>query len=234
LDRFSEKTFNFKIGWMMLVTIIKRFSQFVQKIFDRMKQSCAHNHGYDCIKRMTDILISIIGLLLAIPVLVFTAIAIRLESAGPAIYRQTRTGKNGKLFTIYKLRSMRSDSQNGTKWTEVNDPRITKVGRFIRKTRIDEIPQLYNILKGDMSLVGPRPERPFYVEQFSREIPGYLERLQVKPGLTGWAQINGGYEISTPEKLAKDLEYIQNRSITFDLIILFKTIYVMITGRGAR
>ena len=217
-----------------MLPTIKGLQQFVQGILRRVKLSDARVTGYERIKRITDILISIIGLLVAIPVLLITAIAIRLESTGPIIFRQTRTGLNGRLFTLYKLRSMRADQENDTKWTTVNDPRITRVGRFIRKTRIDEFPQLFNVLKGEMSLVGPRPERPYYVEQFSREIPGYLERLQVKPGLTGWAQINGGYELTTPEKLEKDLEYIRNRSISFELIILLKTIYVLITGKGAR
>ena len=130
---------------------------------------------------------------------------------------------------------MRIDAEkNGAQWAQKNDPRITKVGNFIRKTRIDEIPQLLNILKGDMGLIGPRPERPELTYQFNEEIPGFINRLVVKPGLTGWAQVNGGYEISPQEKLVWDLDYIKNRSILMDIKIILRTVKVVITGEGAR
>ena len=136
---------------------------------------------------------------------------------------------------IYKLRSMRLDAEaNGAQMAEEDDPRITKIGRFIRKTRIDELRQVINVFKGDMSIIGPRPERPIFVVQFNEEIPGFIERLRVKPGITGWAQVNGGYDISTKEKLDLDMYYINHQSIFLDMKILFKTIKIIFTGEGAR
>ena len=141
----------------------------------------------------------------------------------------------GKHFMIYKLRSMRLDAEaNGAQMAEEDDPRITKIGRFIRKTRIDELPQVINVFKGDMSIIGPRPERPIFVVQFNEEIPGFIERLRVKPGITGWAQVNGGYDISTKEKLDLDMYYINHQSIFLDMKILFKTIKIIFTEEGAR
>jgi lipopolysaccharide/colanic/teichoic acid biosynthesis glycosyltransferase len=158
-----------------------------------------------------------------------------LETKGPAVYSQIRVGKGGRLFKIYKLRSMRLDSEkDGIKWAEENDHRITKVGRVIRRMRIDEIPQLFNVLKGDMSVIGPRPERPFFTIEFNRKIPGFINRLRVKPGLTGWAQVNGGYNITPEEKFKLDMYYIENRCIGMDLLIMLKTLIVVITGEGAR
>ncbi|MDU7966052.1 MAG: sugar transferase, partial [Paeniclostridium sordellii] len=135
-----------------------------------------------------------------------------------------------------KLRSMRVDAEKygGVQWAQKDDPRITKIGKFIRKTRIDEIPQLFNILKGDMSLIGPRPERPELTYKFNKEIPGFIDRLVIKPGLTGLAQVNGGYDISPEEKLKWDIIYIKNRNIFLDISIIFKTIGVVFTGEGAR
>lgn len=126
------------------------------------------------------------------------------------------------------------DEYNGAQMAEEDDPRITKIGRFIRKTRIDELPQVINVFKGDMSIIGPRPERPIFVVQFNEEIPGFIERLRVKPGITGWAQVNGGYDISTKEKLDLDMYYINHQSIFLDMKILFKTIKIIFTGEGAR
>ena len=158
-----------------------------------------------------------------------------MEDKGPIIYKQERVGKHGKLFNVYKLRSMRVDAEKyGAQWAQNNDPRILKVGNFIRKTRIDEIPQLFNILKGDMSIVGPRPERPMFTMQFNDDIDGFINRLLVKPGLTGWAQVNGGYEMTPEGKLKWDLDYIQSRNIFIDIRIIFKTIKVVLTGDGAR
>lgn len=190
---------------------------------------------FDIYQRVLDIVLSVIGLLVGIPLMVIFGILIKIEDNGPITYKQERLGKGGKSFYIYKLRSMRTDAEKfGAQWAEKDDPRITKVGKFIRKTRIDEIPQLFNILKGDMSIIGPRPERPSFTEEFNEEIPGFINRLAVKPGLTGWAQVNGGYEITPEEKLIEDIYYIKNRSILLDLKILFKTVKVVLTGDGAR
>lgn len=150
-------------------------------------------------------------------------------------YMQERVGKDGRLFRVVKLRSMVNDAEkNGAQWAEKDDPRVTRVGRFIRKTRIDELPQLINVLLGDMSIIGPRPERPKFVMEFNEQIPGFIERLCVKPGLTGWAQVNGGYDVKPAEKLALDLYYIENRSVKLDILIMIKTICVMFSGSGAR
>lgn len=190
---------------------------------------------FDFYQRILNILLSLIGLAIGIPLVIIFGIRIKIEDNGPITYKQERLGKGGKRFYIYKLRSMRTDAEKfGAQWAEKDDPRITKVGRFIRKTRIDEIPQLFNILKGDMSLIGPRPERPQFTEQFNREIPGFINRLAVKPGLTGWAQVNGGYDMTPAEKLVEDIYYIKNRSVLLDFKIIFKTVAVVLTGDGAR
>lgn len=185
--------------------------------------------------RVLDIIIGIVGLVISIPILIIFGIMIKKEDGGPIFYKQDRLGKDGKVIFIYKLRSMRIDAEkNGAVWAEKNDPRITKVGRFIRKTRIDEIPQFLNILKGEMSIIGPRPERPTLTMEFNEKIPGFINRLVVKPGLTGYAQVNGGYDISPEDKIKDDLYYIKNRSVFLDLNILLKTVKVVLTGEGAR
>ncbi|WP_407936264.1 sugar transferase [Litchfieldia alkalitelluris] len=190
---------------------------------------------YLLVKRAIDLMLSMIGIILAIPIIVIFAILIVIETPGSPFYVQERVGKNGKFFKIVKLRSMRSDAEkNGAKWAEVNDCRITKVGAIIRKTRIDELPQLVSVLKGDMSMIGPRPERPMFTEIFNKEIVGFKDRLLVKPGLTGLAQVNGGYNISAQEKLYYDLEYIKNLTFTLEVKILLKTFKVVLTGEGAR
>ena len=198
----------------------------------KIKQSIVYN----LYKRIFDIICSLCGLIIGFPILVIFGIVIKLEDKGPIFYKQERLGKDGIKFYVYKLRSMRVDAEKigGAQWAQKNDPRVTKVGNFIRKTRIDEIPQLFNILKGDMSLIGPRPERPELTYQFNQEIPGFVDRLLVKPGLTGWAQVNGGYDITPREKLILDIEYIENRNIWMDIKIVFKTIGVVFTGEGAR
>jgi exopolysaccharide biosynthesis polyprenyl glycosylphosphotransferase len=172
------------------------------------------------------------------PLLVATAIAIPLESRGPAIYRQERVGRNGRPFVLYKFRSMRTDAESaGPQWAGEDDPRITRIGRFIRRTRIDEIPQVFNVLKGDMSFIGPRPERPHFVERLKKEIPFYNERHRVRPGITGWAQINYPYGASVEdakEKLSYDLYYIKNYSLLLDIIVLFSTIEVVLWPKGVR
>lgn len=154
-------------------------------------------------KRIIDILASATGLILASPVMLLVAIAIKLDSPGPIIYSQVRVGKGGKEYLIFKFRSMvnNAEARTGAVWARKDDNRVTRVGKFIRKTRLDELPQLWNVLKGEMSLVGPRPERPLFVEKFEREHPGFKNRLLVKPGLTGLAQVNGGYDIKTPSEV---------------------------------
>ncbi|HHP5631568.1 TuaA [Bacillus sp. UMTAT18] len=187
------------------------------------------------IKYILDIVFSLIGLIVLAPVILIFSIFIVLESPGSPFYLQERLGINGRKFKIIKLRSMRNDAEkNGAKWAEKNDPRVTKIGLFIRKTRIDELPQLLNVLKRDMSLVGPRPERPIFTEKFEQEIPGFKKRLEVRPGLTGWAQVNGGYEITPREKLNLDIYYINHASIVLDFKILIRTVKVVFTGEGAR
>lgn len=190
---------------------------------------------YQVFKRMMDLFIASIGIVITLPLILLFAILIRIDSPGSPFYVQQRVGKNGKCFRLIKLRSMRMDAEkDGEKWAEVNDPRITKIGAFIRKTRIDELPQLFSVLKGDMSIIGPRPERPSFTEQFSKEIDGFSNRLLVKPGLTGLAQVNGGYDITPREKLTYDLQYINNVTFSLEMKILVKTIKVVITGEGAR
>lgn len=190
---------------------------------------------FNAYQRITDIVLCLIALIIGIPLMVIFGVLIKIEDNGPAVYKQERVGKGGKCFYLYKLRSMRTDAEKfGAQWAEKDDPRITKVGKFIRKTRIDEIPQLFNILRGDMGIIGPRPERPMFTVQFDEEIPGFINRLSVKPGLTGWAQVNGGYEATPAEKLEDDLYYIKNRSFLLDMKIIFKTVGVVLTGHGAR
>lgn len=190
---------------------------------------------YYVLKRFIDIILSIVGLIVGIPLMLFFALLIILESPGSPLYSQERVGKDGKIFTLYKLRSMKLNAEiNGEQWADKEDPRVTKVGKLIRKTRIDEIPQIFNVLKGHMSVVGPRPERPNFTIQFNEEIPGFINRTLVMPGLTGWAQVNGGYDMSPKEKLEYDMEYIQKKSIKLDLLIILKTFRVLFTGEGAR
>ena len=186
-------------------------------------------------KRFIDLLLCSLGIIFALPVILITAIFIKIDSNGPIFYVQERLGLGGKVFKLIKLRSMSVDAEkDGMQWAQSNDPRVTRVGQFIRKTRIDELPQLFNVLKGDMSLIGPRPERPEFTVQFEKEIPGFINRLSVMPGLTGWAQVNGGYDISPKEKLELDLEYIEKQSIKLDILIIYKTIQTVLTGEGAR
>jgi exopolysaccharide biosynthesis polyprenyl glycosylphosphotransferase len=190
---------------------------------------------YLILKRFIDILAASAGLLFSIPILFIVGILIKIESPGSIFFVQERVGLNGKTFNIFKLRSMTIDAEkNGPQWAAKNDTRVTKIGQFIRKTRIDELPQFINVLMGHMSVIGPRPERPVFTEQFDKEIPRFKERLNVKPGLTGWAQVNGGYDISPKDKLNYDLYYIQHMSALLDIKIAFKTVRVILTGDGAR
>jgi sugar transferase (PEP-CTERM system associated) len=193
----------------------------------------------DVVKRLFDIVVSLALLMAALPILLVTMIAIVVESGWPVFYRQERVGQGGKPFQIIKLRSMRQDAEKDGKprWAGANDDRVTRVGRFIRMTRIDELPQLYNVLRGDMSFVGPRPERPYFVGQLIDEIPYYDVRHSVKPGVTGWSQVRYPYGASVEDALAKlqyDLYYVKNHSLFLDLLILAETAQVVLLGKGAR
>jgi len=182
------------------------------------------------LKRLLDIVISVIMLVVASPFMLFTAIMIKLEDHGPAIFKQERVTLNGKKFYIYKFRSMIVDAEkNGAQFSSKNDSRITKVGKFIRSTRIDELPQLFNILKGDMSIVGPRPERQTYIDEFCKETPEFIYRLKVKAGLTGYAQIYGKYNTTPLDKLKLDLMYIESYSLLLDIRLIFLTLKIMFT-----
>lgn len=191
--------------------------------------------AYRIIKRGIDFFISIVLLIPAMLLCSISALFIILETKGNPLYIQERVGLNGKRFKIYKLRSMYSDAEkDGYQWAMKNDVRITKVGYYIRKTRIDELPQLVNILKGDMAFIGPRPERPEFIKEFLQDIPDFNDRLVIKPGITGWAQVNGGYELTPKEKLEYDKYYIEHESLYLDVLILLKTIQVVFTGYGSR
>lgn len=182
--------------------------------------------------------VALIGAIVSLPIALLTAALIKLESKGPALYKQERVGMNGRVFTIMKFRSMRADAEkDGPVWAQSGDDRTTRVGRIIRKIRVDEIPQFWNILKGEMNFVGPRPERPHFVAQLAEEIPFYEQRHLIPPGLTGWAQIKYPYGASIEDarqKLQYDLYYIKNQSLMLDAIILFETVKTILFGRGAR
>jgi len=189
-------------------------------------------------KRFTEFALSLIGLLLLSPLILIISILIKIDSPGSVFYKQERVGENGKEFKLLKFRSMvESAEANGPVWAGKNDDRITRIGRWIRKWRLDEIPQMVNVLEGDMSLVGPRPERAYFVEILRKEIPFYDQRFCVKPGITGWAQVKYQYGASKDdalEKLMYDLYYIKNLSPLYDLLIIFETIKVVLSGKGAR
>jgi len=197
--------------------------------------------GYfvNAVKRLFDLTMSGALLVLALPVMLVAALCIFLEGGGPVLYRQERVGQGGRVFTLYKLRSMRNEAESdGTpQWATVNDDRTTLVGRFIRKWRIDELPQVYNVFLGEMSFVGPRPERPGFVDQLVKQIPYYALRHKLKPGITGWAQVRYPYGASVDdaiEKLQYDLYYVKNHGLFLDLMVLISTVEVVLWGRGAR
>lgn len=190
---------------------------------------------YMFFKRTIDIILSLLSLVFVIPIIIIICIIVRLDSKGNPIFTQKRIGINGKEFNMYKIRSMKIDAEaNGIQWAEQNDLRVTRVGRFIRNLRLDELPQVINILKGNMTIIGPRPEREFFYEKFKKDLPHFHERLLVKPGLTGYAQVNGGYDITAKEKLELDLYYIEHMGFFLDIKVVFKTIFVVFSGDGAR
>lgn len=194
---------------------------------------------WGALKRVTDIFVSLVLLIVTWPLLILGGVAVFLESGGPIVYWQTRVGANNKPFEMLKLRSMTNDAEKDGKavWAQANDARITRVGAFLRNTRIDELPQLWNVLKGEMSFVGPRPERPQFVEELAQQIPYYAERHRVKPGLMGWAQLNYPYGASTEDaakKLRYDLYYVKNRSLLLDMIIIVQTVQIILLGSGVR
>jgi sugar transferase (PEP-CTERM system associated) len=191
------------------------------------------------IKRLSDIVSAMLLLLVSAPVMLVTALLIKLESPGPVLYRQERVGLNGRHFNVIKFRSMRTDAEKDgrPRWASAKDDRVTRVGRVIRRLRIDELPQIFNVLLGNMSIIGPRPERPFFVEQLARELPYYGLRHSIKPGVTGWAQVRYPYGATVEDSLQKlqyDLYYVKNHNLMLDLLVLFETVGVVLTGKGAR
>lgn len=190
---------------------------------------------YSFCKRAFDLVSCSLALvLLAIP-MGLVALKVKLDSPGPVIYAQRRLGKDGRVFKMYKFRSMYLDAEaHGARWAAGDDPRVTPFGRFMRKTRVDELPQLWNVVKGDMSLIGPRPERPAFAEEFEKRIVGFHQRTLVRPGVTGLAQVTGGYELLPKNKVAYDLEYIEKRGFIMDLKVLAKTFVIVLTGDGSR
>lgn len=194
------------------------------------------NAGNRLIKRLVDILGSLFGIIITSPIMLITALLVKTTSKGPVLFKQERVGYHGKNFNMYKFRSMRVQTADEEKkgWTTKGDPRVTPIGRFIRKTSIDELPQLFNILSGDMSLVGPRPERPQYVEKFKEEIPRYMVKHQVRPGLTGWAQVNGlRGDTSIKKRIEYDLYYIENWTFFFDIKIIIMTFFTGFINKNA-
>lgn len=206
-----------------------------QRNFNTVVFCIPHKKVYLFSKRFFDIVVSLFsGILLFIPMLVI-GILIRLDSPGPVFFKQERLGKGGVPFVLYKFRSMRINAEaNGPQWAQKNDDRCTRLGRFLRNTRLDELPQLWNIFIGKMSFVGPRPERKYFYEKFDEYIPEFKERLNVKPGLTGLAQVNGGYDLLPEEKIVFDLNYINHCSIRMDLSCIFKTVKIIFSHEGAR
>lgn len=190
---------------------------------------------YDFIKRLADIIMSICAIIVLFVPMLIIALLISADSKGNPIYSQTRLGKDQKPFKIYKFRSMIIDAEkDGAQWATDDDPRVTDFGRTLRNTRLDELPQLFNILKGDMSFVGPRPERPEFYDVFDTYIIGFRQRMLIKPGLTGYAQVNGGYDLKPEEKIVYDIEYIKNRSVKMDVKCVLKTIRIVFTREGAK
>jgi sugar transferase (PEP-CTERM system associated) len=230
-DVIDSPTFYEQVTGRILVEEIRPSSI----IFTRGFQSARFE---DLIKRMFDLIFALFGLIITTPIMLLTALAIRIESPGPIFYLQDRVGMDSKDFKVIKFRSMRQDAEkDGPKWASPDDPRMTRVGRIIRKLRIDELPQFINVIKNDMSFVGPRPERRYFVDQLEKAIPFYALRMHAKPGITGWAQINYPYGDTVEdakEKLKYELYYMKHRSMWLDLVIIFQTIKVAVKGRGSQ
>ncbi|MGK4005006.1 TIGR03013 family XrtA/PEP-CTERM system glycosyltransferase [Sorangium sp. So ce1036] len=241
-----EELLELKLRGVEIEEGIELYERVTGKIFVReLKPSqIIFSHGFSVrrrtlvAKRIFDVVCATAGLLLGLPLMALTAVAVKLDSSGPALYSQIRTGAFGKPFRIHKFRSMRTDAEkNGAVWAMENDPRVTRVGRFIRKTRLDELPQLWNVLVGEMSMVGPRPERPEFIDALEKQIPFFRQRLCVKPGVTGHAQVRCRYGASAEdalEKLQYDLYYMKSFSIWFDISILIDTVKVVLWRIGAR
>jgi len=236
-----------KIDGVNVIDVAKHFEQKVGQIrLDAMSAGyLIFGEGFEqgvvrsLIKRGVDLLGALVLLALALPLMALTALIIKLDSRGPILYKQERVGQGGHPFNVVKFRSMRTDAEKDgvPKWATAGDSRVTRVGRFIRLVRIDELPQLFSVLKGDMSLVGPRPERQYFVDQLTQQIPFYAVRHSVKPGVTGWAQVRYQYGSTledTTQKLQYDLYYVKNHSLFLDLVILFETVGVVLTGKGAQ
>ena len=212
---------------------------------DRLRRSwLMFSGGFDsgrldfAAKRVLDIVVSLILIVLCLPMMLIVALLVKLEDRGPIFYSQTRVGRNGGIFLIHKFRSMRPDAEKmGAQWASENDPRVTRIGRIIRATRIDELPQLVNVLRGEMSFIGPRPERPMFVRELEHHLPFFNERHRIKPGLSGWAQINHKYTSSIEDariKLEYDMYYLKNWSLFLDFLIIAQTLRVVLSGNGAR
>tara|TARA_Y100000589_G_scaffold103204_1_gene97476 strand:- start:887 stop:2137 length:1251 start_codon:yes stop_codon:yes gene_type:complete len=224
--------------------LIQIYEKYLKKIPSRLIKNKDLNYIYPnknknynlLLKRIFDLIFSIALLIVTFPIVIITAIFIKIEDGGPIFYSQIRNGIDNKPYKIYKLRSMIENAEkDGPKWSSANDNRLTKVGKIIRALRIDELPQLFSVIKGEMSLIGPRPERPFFVNDLSKKIPNYYLRSLIKPGLSGWAQVNYSYGSSlldAENKLSYDIFYVKNFSIPLDLLIFFKTIRIVFTAKG--
>jgi exopolysaccharide biosynthesis polyprenyl glycosylphosphotransferase len=190
-------------------------------------------------KRIFDLVFATVLLVAGLPLMLLVALLVKFDSAGPIIYRQERVGLRGRVFTLYKFRSMQQNAEadGSPRWASIGDPRITRVGRFLRYTRIDELPQILNVLRGEMSIIGPRPERPFFVEKLAAAIPSYSLRHSVRPGITGWAQVNASYGASIEDarvKFSYDMYYLKHRGLVLDAMVLIRTLRVVMFQEGAR
>jgi len=230
--------------------VIEESSSLMERLLGKLPLDGLHpsslifTHGFNVkasqqvFRRLVSISVSLIGLIICLPFIPFIVLAVRLSSPGPIFFRQTRVGLRGRLFSVIKFRTMRQNAEEqGAVWATKNDPRVTPLGRFMRKTRLDEIPQLWNVLRGEMGFVGPRPERPEFVQWLTSEIPFYELRHMIRPGITGWAQVRYQYGASleeTKQKLEYDLYYIKHLSLGLDLLIMFETIKTIILRRGAQ
>lgn len=210
----------------------KLFKQEIEKGINKVNYQ--KKYGYELFRRLIDIIFSLLALIPVTILIVILSIIIVLDSRGNPIFTQVRVGKNGKLIKIRKLRSMNMNAEaQGQQWATEDDPRITKIGKILRKYRLDEIPQFYSVLTGNLSLIGPRPETPLLTKKFNEETPGFVTRLLVTPGLSGWAQVNGGYNVTYQEKLRLDNQYIEKRSVKMYINIFMRTLGVVSTGEGA-